>query len=270
MKSNKDSHLPENRRKLSRLIERGGDVIKVEEASRILDLSKSETAKKLSRWAKQGWLRRVAHGAYVAVNLDMLERETVVDDPWVLVPHLFAPAYVGGRTAAEYWDLTEQIFNDVVVVTSKLFRNKFSLYHGMRFILKHFKPEKMFGTQTVWRHSTKVQVSDVHKTIIDMLDDPVLGGGIRHVSDCLFKYLRRPDRDDEKLIDYAKKQGNGAIFKRLGFLIENESSVDQLIEECKKASTQGNAKLDPSMRCKRIVTRWRLRIPENWIMEGHS
>lgn len=31
----------------------------------------------------------------------------VVQDLWILVPVLFAPAYIGGRTAAENWDLTE-------------------------------------------------------------------------------------------------------------------------------------------------------------------
>ena len=43
--------------------------------------------------------------------------EQVVEDPWILVPALFDPAYIGGRTAAEHWDLTEQIFRDIVVYT---------------------------------------------------------------------------------------------------------------------------------------------------------
>ena len=83
--------------------------------------------------------------------------------------------------------------------------------------MKHLKPEKIFGTKPVWRRNTKVPVSDVHRTIIDMLDDPALGGGIQHVSDCLQAYFRRADRDDEKLIAYAEQLGNGAVFKRLGF-----------------------------------------------------
>lgn len=45
MKCIEESQLPENRRRLSRLVKRGSDVLKVKEASRILDLSKPETAK---------------------------------------------------------------------------------------------------------------------------------------------------------------------------------------------------------------------------------
>ena len=44
---------------------------------------------------------------------EFLDSEQVVQDPWILVPALFAPAYIGGRTAAEHWDLTEQIFRDI-------------------------------------------------------------------------------------------------------------------------------------------------------------
>ena len=33
-------------------------------------------------------------------------------------------------------------------------------------------------------------------------------------------YLTQPDRDDNTLTDYAERTGNGAIFKRLGFLVE--------------------------------------------------
>lgn len=54
-----------------------------------------------------------------------------------------------------------------------------------------------------------------------MLDDPALGGGIYQVPDCLNAYLKRSDRSDQKLIEYADQRGNGAVFKRLGFLAES-------------------------------------------------
>ena len=78
------SHIPEGRQELGRLIREAGDIIKVEDAARILALSRVAAAKKLSRWTEQGWLRRVAHGSYVAAPLDMLESKIVLDDPWVL------------------------------------------------------------------------------------------------------------------------------------------------------------------------------------------
>ena len=108
-------------------------------------------------------------------------------------------------------------------------------------------------------------MSDVHRTIVDMLDDPKLGAGIQHVDDCLVSYFERKDRDDERLVANAGRIGNGAIFKRLGFLAERRSGTNALVDACRERLTQGNAKLDPALPCRRLVTRWRLFVPESWI-----
>jgi predicted transcriptional regulator of viral defense system len=241
-----------------------GDVIKIDHAVTTLSLSRSEAAKLLSRWTSQGWLRRVGRGTYVPASLESLASEHVLADPWVLVPALYAPAYIGGWTAAEHWDLTEQIFREIVVLTSQPVRKKHQVRHGAQFILNHTQEEKIFGTKAVWRGNSKALISDVHRTIIDMLNDPALGGGIQHVSDCVTVYLQRSDRDEKTLVAYADRLGNGAIFKRLGFLIEQRSDAAGLVEACQSRISKGNAKLDPSLKCSRLVSRWRLWIPSSW------
>ena len=258
------THLPRGRAQLVRVLTAAGDVIHIADVTKALALTRSDAAKRLSRWTEQGWLRRVAQGAYVPVPLEILDSERVLDDPWVLVPALYEPCYIGGRTAAEHWDLTEQIFNDIVVVTSQLIRERHQERHGSAFTLKHLRADKIFGTKPVWRHHTKVQVSDVHRTIIDVLDEPSLGGGIQHVSECLKSYLGRGDRSDGILIDYADRLGNGAVFKRLGFLAEPDPRAAKLAELCLSRLTAGNAKLDPALGCSRLVSRWRLFVPIQW------
>ncbi len=253
------------RDRLGKLIRASGDVIDLDDAVRVFDLSRSQASKLMSRWASQGWLRRVGPGRYVAVAVEDQASDLVVDDPWILVPALFAPCYIGGRTAAEHWDLTEQIFRDVVVLTTQNVRSRTVERQGAIFLLKVVQPETMFGTRTVWRGTTRVLISDVHRTMIDMLDDPALGGGIQHVDDCFRAYLSRKDRDFERLVRYADQLGNGAVFKRLGFLAERYESAEPLIEPCKGYLTKGNAKLDPALPCDRLVTRWRLFVPSSWI-----
>jgi predicted transcriptional regulator of viral defense system len=130
--------------------------------------------------------------------------------------------------------------------------------------LKHIPPEKIFGTKTTWRGKSRVAVSDLHRTMVDILDDPTIGGGIRQVADCLTEYLKRADRDDDRLVDYAEKLGNGAVFKRLGFLVEFDPGAIHLAEACRARLTAGNAKLDPALYCPRLVSRWRLWIPPRW------
>ncbi len=263
-----ESTIPAGRAKLAAVVRSAGDVILTEHVAKELRVPRQRASKILARWTAQGWLRRVGPGAYVAASLDSLGEEHVLDDPWILVPALFDPAYIGGRTAAEYWDLTEQLFRDIVVITAQPVRKKTLLRHGASFSLKHKDQASLFGTKSVWRHQTKVQVSDVHRTIIDMLDDPALGGGIQHVTDCLSAYARRDDRDFNKLIDYAVRLGNGAVFKRLGFLAQHLEISDFPVEGCLAQLTAGKSKLDPALPCPRISTKWRLWIPESFVRKA--
>ena len=259
--------LPQGRAQLVRVLEAAGDVIRVDDVVTALELDRIAAAQRLSRWVEQGWLRRVGRGAYVAASIDTMASDRVLDDPWVLVTALFAPAYIGGRTAAEHWDLTEQIFKDIFVMTTQPVRQKRQERHGTPFSLKHIDEQNLFGTKTVWRHQTRVQVSDLHRTIIDLLDDPGIGGGIQHVADCLAVYLRRSDRDEHKLIEYAVRLANGAVFKRLGFLAERVPEGTELARLCENHLSGGHAKLDPSQEASHIITKWRLRVPQRWARE---
>jgi predicted transcriptional regulator of viral defense system len=256
--------VPQGRAQLIKVLAASGDVVHISDVTQALGVSRTDAAKRLARWREQGWISRVGAGAYVPASIDTLGSERVLDDAWVLVPALFSPAYVAGRTAAEHWDLTEQIFKDIVVITGQAIRQKRQTRQGFEFMLKHLGPDKIFGTKPVWRHHTKVPVSDVHRTVIDMLDDPALGGGIQHVADCLKAYLTRADRSDEKLIEYAERLGNGAVFKRLGFLAERLPDGAELAELCRQRLTAGNSRLDPALESKRLLSRWRLLIPQTW------
>lgn len=262
--SDSEISLPRGRARLSAVVQAAGDVVYIDDAEQVLDITRTQAAKLLSRWTAQGWLRRVGSGAYVPVQLDLLDARHVIEDPWILAPTLFEPCYIGGRTAAEHWDLTEQIFRDILVYTTRSLPHRTVERQGAIYALQHIKPELLFGTKTVWRGQTRVQVSDVHRTIIDMLDEPASGGGIQHVSECFDRYLRGKEADPVRLIEYALRHGNGAIFKRLGFLAEHHEKGRAIAREAQKHLTKGHAKLDPSLECPRLVTRWRLRVPESW------
>ena len=111
--------IPQGRQRLAALMRETGDVITIDDAVRVFDEDRETAAKLLSRWTQQGWLRRVGPGAYVGASLETLENEHVLEDLWVLVPALFEPGYVGGRTAAQHWDLTEQIFKIIEEINAQ-------------------------------------------------------------------------------------------------------------------------------------------------------
>ncbi len=252
------------RTQLSKVIRTAGTLVTVETAAKALGLDGQAAAKQLARWAVQGKLKRLRRGLYAVVPLAASPEESGVEDAWQLVPRLFAPGYVGGATAAHHWDLTEQLFRTTFVFTTRRFRRRALDIQGAPFVLRSRAPDQLFGTRPVWRGSTKVEVSDPHRTVVDMLDDPSTGGGIRHAADCLRAYLASSHAEPATLLDYAARVGNGAVYKRLGFLLEGQSSWDSLAAACRERLTSGVVKLDPAIASKRLVTRWRLWVPESW------
>ncbi len=100
-----DSLHKSGKSRLAAVINAAGDIVQIQDVEAVLKVSRAKASKLLSRWASQSWLRRVGPGTYVPVELALHDSEQVIQDPWVLVPALFEPAYIGGRTAAVHWDL---------------------------------------------------------------------------------------------------------------------------------------------------------------------
>jgi predicted transcriptional regulator of viral defense system len=182
----------------------------------------------------------------------------------VLVPTLFGQSYIGGWTAAHHWELTEQLFNETVVFTARRIAERRVTAQGVIFLLHHVTPKRLFGLKTLWRGSTRVTISDAARTLIDMIAMPETGGGIDHVAECLSTYLGSQKGDRDLLIRYGEQFGNGAIFKRLGFLAEMRLHDRELAAACRARLTQGYARLDPVLSCAKLVTTWRLWVPARW------
>lgn len=254
-----------DRERMAAIIRGTKGTVSVEDAARILDVSSTDAAKMLSRWTKKGWMSRVRRGLYVYVPLESRTADVPLEDPWLVADRLFSPCYIGGWSAAEYFDLTEQIFSTVMVMTIQKPRNRRPDIKGTGFMLRTISEKAMFGLKPVWRGQVKIFVSDPTRTILDLLVDPVFGGGIRSVKDMLANYLRSENKNLEQLIEYGERLGNGAVFKRLGFLLEKIASNEtKAIEECYERLTAGNTKLDPKLNNIKLITRWRLWVPEKW------
>ncbi len=239
--------------------------ISVSDTARILNVSSSDAAKLLSRWAKKGWLSRVYRGVYVTVALESSTADMPLENAWVIAEKLFSPCYIGGWSAAENWGLTEQIFRKIMVMTTQKPRRSLCVVKGTEYLLRQVPDKAMFGLKPVWQGQVKVSVSDPSRTVVDMFGDPTLGGGIRSVADMFINYLKSENKNMELLLKYAKQLGNGAVFKRLGFMLERFAPQESdAISKCLGELTKGNTKLDATLATDKLITRWRLWIPQSW------
>jgi predicted transcriptional regulator of viral defense system len=253
------------RSRLSRVLRGTKGSISVADAAGILKVPSVAAAKMLSLWARKGWVSRVKRGLYVPVPLESATSNIPLEDPWVVADRIFAPCYIGGWSAAENWGLTEQIFSTILVMSTQRPRKRSLSIKGTGFLIRTVPQEALFGLKPVWRGGVKISVSDPARTILDLLDDPRSGGGIRTCTDMFQVFLKSENRDLEKLLQYADRFNSGAVFKRLGFLLERYSPGDtKALGICRQKLTKGNARLDPTLPADRLVTRWRLWVPQGW------
>ena len=259
----------QSRARLSKLVREGGELLTVGKTAQILGMDNDRAAKSLARWRSQGWLTHIQRGVYVAVPIEAETADRALEDEWILIPELFSPAYVGGWSAAEHWDFTEQIFRDICVFTARPVIKRNQTIHNVPFVLTHCSSEGHFGTKTVWNKDIKILVSDPTKTIVDMLSAPWTGGGIQHVIDCLQAYFNSRFFVESQLIEYAARAHNGAIFKRLGYLASQIlGERHPIVAACKANLTAGKAQLDPNFKGDKLITRWRLFVPSQFRISG--
>jgi predicted transcriptional regulator of viral defense system len=247
---------------LGEFMRRGRVTIMGQDVSKAFNLAPPIANKILLRLERKGWLQRGKRGVYVFVPLSSLSPETMPEDPWALAMEFFAPCFISGFSAAAYWELTEQIFNTIVVYSSRPQRSTTQKLANVTFRLHRIAEGKMFGTRKIWRNNIPVLVADPHRTLIDVLDCPVFGGGGRHALDIAYAYWKSDKADPDLLLQYALRLNRGVIFKRLGFSGESWGVVTkEWRETCREHVSAGISKLDPSGPGQgKILTRWGLRI----------
>lgn len=251
-----------NRKLLESLNRAGKRLFSIKEAATIIGLPISKARLFLAYCARRGWLARVKRGLYVCVPLGSINPQEYKENPWLVANKVFSPCYVGGWSAAEHWDLTEQIFNSIYVFTSRPFRRKNINVQGTDFVLKFLGKNASKHIKGVWVENVKIQVSDPIQTIVDILDDPSTGGGIRHVADIIESYFGSEQKEEAKLLDYIKENGNKTIYKRLGFILESLNlSSDEVVGVCRENISQGYSAFDPTIKNKGTYSRrWNLKV----------
>jgi predicted transcriptional regulator of viral defense system len=236
-----------------------------------LDVDAATAAKKLARWAEDGWVRRVRRGLYIGVPVEAINPAAWSEDALVVAAEVWSPCYFTGWTAAHHWALTEQVFRTTVLKTAERVRTSPVQLLDHEYIVSHVSPDALaWGLKTEWVGDTRLRFADPARTVVDILDAPRLGGGIRHGAEVLLTFL--DDHDWRQVVDYGDRLGNRAVFKRLGYLAESLGIGDEdLVSACREQVSAGISALDPDgPPGGRRVMRWGLRVNVTVTRDGAS
>jgi len=236
----------------------GRTVFTVDDARDLLNASDQVLWKLLHRLTLKGRIQRIKRGFYVLVPAKAGYRPKWREQVHTLVDDLLEDYYLGYWTAMSHWHMTEQLPLTAFIATTSRRRN--FVYDDT--IPIHFitlKPRKFFGWTTEEAGSFRFRVSDPEKTVVDSMDLPQYAGGIAEAVKALSH-----DLDWSKVIEYADRQGNRTVHKRLGYLIElqgTDVSADAL-KQLRSRISSGYGWLDPTAPHKalRHDSRWNLKI----------
>lgn len=224
--------------------------------------SAHQTRKALSRLERKGWLRRLERGLYLLIPLEAGPQGNWSEDPLVIANQLVPGGAGAYWSALHYWNMTEQVPRTVFVQTVTRRSTPYSEILGVRYQFVTIKQNRFFGILSQTVDGMSFSITDREKTIVDSMARPDLSGGIMLLAESLSSVS---EVDWVKLDNYLERFGSGAVYKRLGYLIERLDveipNRDQIFKEWQGRLTQGIAWLEPGReRNGPVKTRWRIRV----------
>jgi predicted transcriptional regulator of viral defense system len=121
--------------------------------------------------------------------------------------------------------------------------------------------EDVFGVTAHWiSKQDSVRISDIERTVIDGLHLPAYCGGVSEVAKGL--WMRKNDVKPERLIEYALRLGNGAVVRRVGYLLGLYGlAAPEELQRIRHSLSATYAVLDPTLPAEgAYVSGWRLRV----------
>jgi len=252
---------PTARRFLAAMAEENKRVFSLEEAIPYWS-SPHMVRKALSRLERNGWLERLERGVYLIVPLEAGPQGRWSEDPLAIAAQIAPKGAIGYWTALHYWGMTEQIPRTTFVqITRRRSQPRVTIL-GMRFQFIMVVDRKFFGEVQQTSDGLPFRITDREKSIVDACDRPDLSGGALQIAQALQSV---ETIDWRKLDAYLMRMDSGAIYKRLGYLVDSlELPIpdrEERLNRWREAITKGIATLDPGGDNNgRIDTFWRIRV----------
>jgi len=194
----------------------GKRVFTVSEAAELLNVSNEIASKIIHNLTKKRKLQRIEKAKYLLIPPEAWKVGEYTEEGIIVASQLIEPYYLSYWTALSFHGWTEQPSRTIFVATPKV--KKPVELQGITIRFVKLAEKRFFGFEERWVGNQKVTVADSEKTIIDCLDQPRYCGEIVEVVKGLWN--GRKEIDFQKLLEYALRMKNGAILKRLGYLMD--------------------------------------------------
>jgi predicted transcriptional regulator of viral defense system len=170
----------------------------------VSELEPPSASSRLSRLVGKGYVNRLWRDAY-----------TVGQDPLLVATHLAFPSYVSLWYAISHHGMTLQVPHQISVLTTmRTFRSAVD-FNGTRIQFITILPEHLFGFEKLVIKGIEVFMATPEKAIVDavLLRRISIGEVFSIMKDNIDRL------DVSTIVDHVKLVGNGALAKRMGYLL---------------------------------------------------
>ncbi len=247
---------------VAELHEQQKTVFSHKDVEKISGLGPKSARSLVGRLVNHGVATRLKPGMFILVPSELGHEREYLGNPYIVAREIVGGTdyYISHASAMDIHQMVTQPQLVVYTTTTRAIRPRFVLGTEFRFV--RCKPEKIFGTMDHWATKTcRVRVSDLERTIIDGLKQPEYCGGFSEVAKGF--WMRKDDTDPKKLVEYALGLNIGAVYRRLGYLLElfDLEPPGGQIKALRQKLTPSYVILDPMLPDEgKFIARWRLRL----------
>ena len=246
---------------VAELYEQQKMIFSVQDVEQITGLDSNPSRTLTSRLVSKGLATRIKPGLFILVPSELGHEREYLGNPYIVAAEIAGGEnyFISHSSAMEIHQMVTQPQLVFYTTSTKQIRPRSVLGTEFRFV--SCKSIHFFGTMHHWvTKSRKIEVSDLERTIIDGLRQSEYCGGFSEVAKGY--WMRHQDMDIKKLVEYALMLDIGAIYRRLGYLLELfETKETDQVDLLRKKLTSTYMLLDPAMPAEgKFIARWRLRL----------
>lgn len=246
---------------LAELYEQQKMIFSVRDVEKITGRDSNSARTLTTRLVSRGLATRIKPGLFILIPSELGHEREYLGNPYIVAAEIAGGenCFISHSSAMDIHQMVTQPQLVVYTTSTKQIRPRSVIGTEFRFV--SCKPKHFFGTTHHWVTKTqKVEVSDLERTVIDGLRQSEYCGGFSEVAKGY--WMRRQNMDVKQLVEYALMLGIGAVYRRLGYLLELfETKETGQVDLLRKKLTSTYMLLDPAMPVEgKFIARWRLRL----------
>lgn len=167
---------------------------------------RSAVAYLVNDYQRKGYIDRIHRNLYTVIDT---QTEEPALNRYQIGSRLFPDAYIALQSAFEAWGYAPEVGNEVFVATQTRFTD--FRYNGVFY--RRVNPRAKAETQ--WHEGSLV--TSLEQTVVDSLHSFEGEAGLEKAVECI---MRLPRLDMDKLLDCLERYGNGYLYQKCGYVLE--------------------------------------------------